>query len=504
MIPRGEDGYYHPGNEAEICELVKFAANHSLKVRVRGASHSAPPAIYTSPPKVDPHSYHTWPPDDGNINIYLDRMIDLSFGHETMEVTVEAGCHLGHDPADPTVTSTVENSLFYQLEREGWAFPDTGGIIHQTVGGFLSTGSSGSTLRHSVGEQITKFRIVDGSGEIHEFRRSDDLDAPFYALGVSMGLLGIITSVTFQCVERFDIVGTEKVSSYDDCEIDFFGTGSRGRPDLASFFRQTEHARLMWFPQKGLQRIVVWQAQKDQETSGGTKAYRRYHQFPLIFGRELPAQWLVSMLMRRFDVLNPPPPASSLAKRWRSVVQWLYPRIASAFLMPVGCPHEEEFRDIWWQGLPMDNRVDFRLMPTRFTELWISLPDAAEVMQTLAEHYERGGFDATSTLSCEIYPTPKSDFWMSPAYQRDVVKVDPFWFGYNRGDPDVLYFPQYWDVLKRFNYRLHWGKSLSGDVGYLKAQYPRWDDFMALREQMDPHQVFLTDYWRRHLGVERP
>ena len=70
MIPSGEDGYYHPSNEAEICELVKHAADNGLRVRVRGSSHSVPPAIYTSPPEVDPHSYHTWPPDDGNINIY--------------------------------------------------------------------------------------------------------------------------------------------------------------------------------------------------------------------------------------------------------------------------------------------------------------------------------------------------------------------------------------------------------------------------------------------------
>jgi hypothetical protein len=210
------------------------------------------------------------------------------------------------------------------------------------------------------------------------------------------------------------------------------------------------------------------------------------------------------MVMRGLDVLNPPPPTTALGKRWRSIVKWLYPRVASIVLMPVGSPHEEEFRDIWWQGLPVDNRVDYHLMPTRFTELWIRLSDATEVMQTLAAHYEAGGFEATSTYSCEIYPTPKSNFWMSPAYQRDVVKVDPYWFGYNRGDPYVLYFPKFWDLLKKFDYRLHWGKSLSDDVGYLKEQYPRWDDFLALREEMDPHQVFLTDYWRRHLGIDAP
>ena len=62
--------------------------------------------------------------------------------------------------------------------------------------------------------------------------------------------------------------------------------------------------------------------------------------------------------------------------------------------------------------------------------------------------------------------------------------------------------PNFWELLKKYDYRLHWGKSLSGDVAYLKERYPRWDDFMQLREKMDPHQIFVTDYWRKHLGIE--
>jgi len=36
-------------------------------------------------------------------------------------------------------------------------------------------------------------------------------------------------------------------------------------------------------------------------------------------------------------------------------------------------------------------------------------------------------------------------------------------------------------------------------AAYYRAQYPRWDDFMALREKRDPKNIFLTDYWSRHL-----
>jgi hypothetical protein len=90
---------------------------------------------------------------------------------------------------------------------------------------------------------------------------------------------------------------------------------------------------------------------------------------------------------------------------------------------------------------------------------------------------------------------------MSPAYEQPVLKIDTFWFDRSAIDPHEHFYPQFWELLKGLSYRLHWGKALSGDVDYLRQRYPRWDDFMRLRERIDPDQVFLTDYWWRHLGI---
>jgi hypothetical protein len=91
---------------------------------------------------------------------------------------------------------------------------------------------------------------------------------------------------------------------------------------------------------------------------------------------------------------------------------------------------------------------------------------------------------------------------MSPAYHQDVFRADQFWFGMNRGVPDRDFYPPLWEKLKPFGFRAHWGKYLPGDVAYLKRQYPRWDDFMKVRARHDPQQVFVTDYWRKHLGIQ--
>src|SRR5215475_1619466 len=200
MINKGDDGYYHPTNENEVSELIQYAGANGLKIRVRGSGHSVKAAIYTG-------SFDSPPPTDSDINIYMDYMSSVTFDDAKQQVTAEPGCHLGLDVLDPTGWSTRKNSLFYQVDQKGWAFPTTGGISTQTVGGFMSTGSAGTSLHQAVGRQVVAIRLVDGLGEIHEYRQSDNFDDPFYAAGVSMGLLGIITSVTFQCVDRFAIQG---------------------------------------------------------------------------------------------------------------------------------------------------------------------------------------------------------------------------------------------------------------------------------------------------------
>jgi len=151
--------------------------------------------------------------------------------------------------------------------------------------------------------------------------------------------------------------------------------------------------------------------------------------------------------------------------------------------------------------LPMDNRVDDKLVPTDFTEIWIPLSQTAEVMRRLRTFYKQKGYAATGSYSCELYAAKRSDFWMSPSYGDDVFRVDVFWFGYNESDPAVSYYPQFWKLLQDLPCRFHWGKYMPVNPQYLKKQYPQWEAFMALRAKHDPNQIFVTDYWRQRLGI---
>ena len=126
-IPRSADGYYHPRTEDEVRELILKARDEKKLLRCRGSGHSASAAIYTSCNAPPPCQMET-PPDDGNLNVMLNLMNAIvAWDDAKKQVTVQAGCHLGLDPSDPTHTSTLQNSLFYQMDQRGWAIPDMGG-----------------------------------------------------------------------------------------------------------------------------------------------------------------------------------------------------------------------------------------------------------------------------------------------------------------------------------------------------------------------------------------
>jgi hypothetical protein len=211
------------------------------------------------------------------------------------------------------------------------------------------------------------------------------------------------------------------------------------------------------------------------------------------------------------DVLSLPD-LDNLARILQLAVPLILPPLYKSFVpldadkTPAG---PQQFQDYAWTGLPMDNVMDDVLMPTLFTEIWVPLSKTQETMTTLRDFFTRDGIFGTGTYSFELYAGKASPFWMSAAYGEPVFRVDVFWFGYNAGDPATDFYPRFWELLKGFNFKLHWGKYLPNDpppdktwAKYLAQQFPHWNDFLAQRAKLDPKNIFLTSYWREHLGLE--
>ena len=526
--------YWLPENENDVITLANQAKAQSKTICIRGAAHSFPLI----------NTLESENASGKNLYLMLSKMYHADINTKNSTVTVQAGCHLGPDPWDPTGISTLENSLLYQLDQQGLSLPDLGGITHQTVGGFLSTGSSGGSTQFSFDETLISIDIINcginGAQKV-TFTRPvpDNPNDPFYGAGsATMGLMGIIVSATFKCSTKFYIIGQEAITAVPDCEIDLFGDGDGDKLSIQNFFQQqqtlfngtitqTPYSRLVWWPQEKVHKIVVWKAAQTDEAGAAAWAAQAYAKMEKTNQPELKPYQEVPFIMS-----SPTLATLGADLLFTAIGQWptwlenllgkeeadkialevdpafyptILPGILDIFVTVDTTKGPQQFADVWYTGLPMDNQMSDKLMPVWFTELWISIDQSKAVMNELLNFYNEGPQN-TMAFSCEIYAAKKSPFWLSPAYNTDVIRIDVFWFANTAGDPTAFY-QKFWTLLAKYNYRPHWGKYLPEGAGpqgvsYLQNCYKdHWNDWMNLRSQMDPYQVFVNDYWRTHLGI---
>jgi D-arabinono-1,4-lactone oxidase len=568
-IEPAADGFYHPASEEELVCLVKRAYHEGRELRVRGAAHSVAHAIYTGPLNTIPNTVgQQSPPNGDNLNVMLDRYISFRVVDAALRrVECDAGIHLGVEPNDPTRSSTPQNSLLYQLFTDhGWTISETGGISHQTVSGFTATGSAGGSLQFSANDNLQAFRVIDGTGEIFEVDRDSDPDL-FGAFAPNMGLLGVISKITLQCVETFNIVGTNAVTTPEACEVDLFGDGGGARRGLTEFLKEQPYGRAEWWPQRGAQRVSLWQAVPQAPAAGfQPKPWEQFGGRPEL--QELAFSFILTVIGNLDDLSAVPGKlAPDLTQLEEAVETVLVPRLGAelggllarlaaavakgvggaalevaSLLAPVLRPRLPEvfakvmgialpldgkdgpqrFQDYGWRGLPMDNQASDVLIPSEFSEAWIPLPHAVRAMNLLKDWFAAPGdpheaLARTGTLAWEVYGGKATKLWMACSHsdgadewKDGAVRIDAYWFSNNPGDPAEVFYPGFWNLLREAGipFRLHWGKFqpsyAPGDrhwVDFFRAQYPRWDDFLALRRQKDPNNVFLTDYWRARFGL---
>lgn len=553
VIDRGADGYYHPSTVEQVRDLVLHARDVGATLRVRGSGHSVDASI-----RADGHP----------IDLLLDRMravtITPEIDGEHAVVKVEGGCNLGLDPHDPSGTSSWDNSLSVQLHRAGWALSALGGISHQTVSGFLMTGSAGGSTKHSFGNSVLRLQLVDSEGRIHEVSRDDagEKRRLFEAAGVSLGLLGIITTVWLRAIRAYNLVGREVTTPLADCPIDLFGEGTSSRPSLAEFLNETSYSRILWWPQPGFDRIQIWSAEpEDIRADLRSKPFEILSQLQSVSGAllqtvvgnlrdlsQVPArlealQWLYHLErglagdapMEELRATQAPSSTKERQALRRGCARGLTRIVAGALKLAfqsgmarrLGARLErempprihslmnlfiedgtKEFRDAWHHALPMDNQLDTQLWPTSFAELWLPMQTAPAVMQRLREiHLQKDAasrYRFTKAFPLEIYAGPRSSFWLSPGYDRESLRINPVWMDQWPGDPVRDLYQTYYDALKEFDFRPHWGKYLPRPTeewrAYYRRQLPMLEKFLALRSEMDPRRVFANEHWRNHLG----
>lgn len=464
-----EDGAFELRNIDDAQRVIATARKNGRRVRVGGSQHSATEAVYSESPR----DYRVVLRGD------LQKVTFLHRGAEEATVKVGAGCYLGVNPADPL--STQFNSLNYLLDEAGYSLPILGGISHQTISGFMQTGSAGGSLQHGFADALESIELVDGTGQVRTWQRGS---REFAAAGVAVGLFGILTHVTLRVTRRYFVRGEE--ANFHQGES-LLVREPAGEYRLAAALAHDEYLHLNWFPQEGVRRVTQWHGRRDAPVSPGDP-----------YETDLKSTWMnvvaaaVLFLTSVLGLLADSPVAR---------------RIIAALLKKfIPIPHQKRFNDSWHTTLPCDDQVKVdTLIKVIFTEIWLPLDQLTTAVDRLERVLTKPV--AAGNFAIELYGAKQSPFWLSPSFGHEAVRVDVFWFAYSIGDPRK-HFSTFWKALLELpGARLHWGKHLPDvgkkygsvvfDVDLLRSRYPECDEWLGLRSGLDPDNLFVTKYWGR-------
>ncbi len=413
------------------------------------------------------------PADPGDVVAEVRRALDgagtvkmVGTGHSFTAIAAPEGTMLrpdgltgivGVDREAMTVTArsgTRLADLNTGLEALGLSLHNMGDIAEQTLAGAISTGTHGTGgSAAGLAAQVVGLELVTGTGELLRATAEENADVLDVAR-VGLGALGVLTSITFRVEPLFVLEAEEEPMSWDQA--------------LGSFDEMTaaaDHVDMYWFPHTD--RLLT-----KRNTRRG---------LDLAQVRRLPRgrAWFDDEFLQNtvFGVLT------AGANRTPRVIPRMN-RLSARLLSP------RSYADVPHRVFVAQRRVVFR-------EMEYAVPRAAG-LDVLREC--RAALDASHlriSFPVEIRVAPADDIPLSTASGRDSFYLA---FHTHRDAEHRDYFALMEPILRAHDGRPHWGKVHTLTHEQLAPAYPRFEEFLALRDRLDPQRVFANDHLRRVLG----
>ena len=331
------------------------------------------------------------------------------------------------------------------------AMPNLGDIDRQSIAGALSTGTHGTGAGFGgLCTQVVGMTLVQPDGGLLALDEEDPV-LPAAALG--LGALGIIADVTLQCVPAFALHAVEASEPLASV------LGS-----LEERVKSTDHFEFYWFP---------------HTDRAATKANTRL-------------------------------PGTAPLKPLTPVGRWTDETLLSNTVFRATCAAGTAVPAV----IPAVNRAAARLLggrnyadssarvftqrrTVRFTEMEYGLP--AERLGSAFDALRRLIDDREWRISfpVEVRWAAADDRWLSTAHGRNTAYIAVH--RYCREDP-AEYFDAVEEIMLTHEGRPHWGKLHGLGTAALAPRYPRFADFLDLRNRMDPDRVFANGYLDHVLG----
>jgi FAD-linked oxidoreductase len=357
----------------------------------------------------------------------------------------------GIDRAAGTVTveaGTPLKRLNAALAREGLSLTNMGDIMEQTVSGATSTGTHGTGRDSgSIAAQIRGLELVTADGSVLSCSEKENPDV-FASARIGVGALGIITAITFAVEPIFLLTAREEPMPLEKVLADF-----------DELWAENEHFEFYWFPHTG---------------NTNTKRNNRS------LGPEKPIGQLSGWFQDEF-----------LSNGVFQVANWVG-RAAPATIPAIARISSRALSARTYTDIPY--RVFTSPRRVRFVEMEYAVPREAlvETLRELKAMVDRSPLRVSFPV--EVRTAPADDIALSTASGRDTAYIAVHMF---RGTPYQAYFTAAERIFTAHEGRPHWGKVHTRDAEYFAEVYPRFGEFTALRDRLDPDRRFGNDYLRR-------
>jgi len=401
-------------SEADIIGAVMRAHAEGRRVRAVGSGGSKNRNYATTGTQLDMAGY--------------GRLIDV----DRNRVTVEAGMPC--------------SGLFALLRAHGLAITTPGEWNEATVGGAVSTGTHGGSARHGcLAASLCRIRLVCADGSVRTLERGSDA---FSHAGVSLGLLGIVSRLTFECTGRFHLALERTLHSFDEV------VAAEMWADQA-----VEYWSGVWFP--AARRVLAYAANRCAPPRTCNRRALRYGTMTAVLS-------ILSENAGRIAFVAP------------RLLQQTARGESHDMLSPIGfTPRRVRFCQRLSAG-------------AREVEFAVPLERSAAIL-TEFDAFLRT-WPGRLNLPVGLRATAGDAFSLSPCYGRDVLWIATFFRDEPRFAEALAGF------FAGFDARCHWGKHLGLSREHLRTQYARWPAFTTMRRSLDPDNIFVN-HFTEELGL---
>ncbi|MGW0432379.1 D-arabinono-1,4-lactone oxidase [Micromonospora sp. NPDC003197] len=373
---------------------------------------------------------------------------------QRIELTKLAG-PIRVDKAKRLVTvpaGTQLRTLNKLLADYGLAMPNLGDIDVQTIAGAISTGTHGTGAGYGcLATFVAGLTLVTGTGEVLHCSADENPDV-FAAARVGLGALGVIVEVTLRCDDAFTLRAHERPAPLTEVLA-----------DLPTLISDNDHFEFYWFPYTD--RVQVKTNNRVPADDQPLPRFRGWLDDEFLSNTVFAG---VCRLGRSVPALAPT--ISSISARA------LTERIYTGRSDTVFCtPRRVRFTEMEY-GLPRE-----------------TLPEALAALRRLVD-----GLPFKVLFPVEVRFTAPDDIWLSHGYGRESAYIAIHQYVGALYEP---YFRAFEEIAQGLGGRPHWGKLHYRDAASLAPAYPRFADFLAVRDRLDPDRVFANAYTDRVLGA---